>query len=159
MKISLDRYCSKTRKVSRCRPAVSNETILAINQEFFFINVALVQSITNLVLLGFWLMLLPWLFILSCTTIYFFIKNFFSTVYISVNTILECSYLCFGWEIRYPLSTYTTRGIKGVGHLKCVQVQTGGGGWKIGLKYIGTKWMTLNKCCRTIFVHFFGQVH
>ena len=77
MKISLGGYCSKIRKVSRCRPAVSNETILAINQEFFFINVALVQSITNLVLLGFWLMLLPWLFILSCTTIYFFIKNFF----------------------------------------------------------------------------------
>ena len=89
-----------------------NETILATKQEFFFTNVALVKSITDIVLLGFWLILLPWMFISSYTTIYFFVKNFFSNVYISVNTIFECSYLSFGWEIGHPLSMYVTRGMK-----------------------------------------------
>ena len=45
----------------------------------------------------FWLMLLP--FISSNTTIYFFVKKFFSNVYTSVNTIFECCYLFVGWEI------------------------------------------------------------
>ena len=58
---------------SRCRPAVPNETILATTQEFFFAKIALVQSITDIVLLGFWLMLLSWMFFLSYTTIYVFI--------------------------------------------------------------------------------------
>ena len=38
---------------------VSNGTIVATKQEFFFTKVALVQSITDIVLLGFWLILLP----------------------------------------------------------------------------------------------------
>ena len=38
---------------SRCRPAVPNETILATTQEFFFAKIALVQSITDIVLLVF----------------------------------------------------------------------------------------------------------
>ena len=41
----MDAYGSKIGKVSRCRPAVSNETILATRQEFFFTKVAPVQSI------------------------------------------------------------------------------------------------------------------
>ena len=45
--------------VSRCRPTVWNETILATKQEFFFTKVAPVQSITDIVLLGFWLILPP----------------------------------------------------------------------------------------------------
>ena len=45
--MSLDGYSSKTRKVSRCRPAISNETILATRQGFFFTKVAPVQSITD----------------------------------------------------------------------------------------------------------------
>ena len=49
--MSLDGYGSKTRKVSRCRPAVSNETILATRQEFFFTKVAPVQSITDIAFL------------------------------------------------------------------------------------------------------------
>ena len=49
--MSLDGYGSKTRKVSRCRPAVSNETILATRQEFILTEVAPVQSITVIVLL------------------------------------------------------------------------------------------------------------
>ena len=44
---------SKIRKVSRCRPTVSNEPILATKQEFFFAKVAPVQSITDIVLMGF----------------------------------------------------------------------------------------------------------
>ena len=51
--ISLGRYGSKIRKVSRWRPIVSNETILTTKLEFFFTKVVLVQSITDILLLGF----------------------------------------------------------------------------------------------------------
>ena len=37
--------------VSRCRPALSNETVPATRQELFFTKVAPMQSITNIVLL------------------------------------------------------------------------------------------------------------
>ena len=53
MRISLDEYGSKKRKVSTCRPTVSNETILATKQEFFFTKVAPVQSIMTLYYWGF----------------------------------------------------------------------------------------------------------
>ena len=49
----MDGYGSKIQKVSRCRPAVSNETILATKQEFFFTKAAPVQSIADIVPLGF----------------------------------------------------------------------------------------------------------
>ena len=45
--ISLNEYDSKIRKVDRCRPAVSNETILATRQEIFF------TSTTDIILLDF----------------------------------------------------------------------------------------------------------
>ena len=77
VRISLDVYGSKIRKVSICRATVSNETFLATKQEFFFTKAAPVQSITDIVLLGFWLILLPGMFISSYTTIYFFVKIFF----------------------------------------------------------------------------------
>ena len=106
--ISLDEYDSKIRKVSRCRPTLSNETILATRQEFFFSKVAPAQSITDIVLLGFWLMLFSWTFISSYTTIYFFVKVFInSNVYISVNTIFECLYMFFGWKRGHQLSIWT----------------------------------------------------
>ena len=57
------------RKVSRYRPAASNETILATWQEFFFTKAALVQIIIDIALLDFWLMLLPWTFISYYTAI------------------------------------------------------------------------------------------
>ena len=41
------------RKIIRCRPAVSNEIILATRQEFFFAKVAAVQRITDIALLDF----------------------------------------------------------------------------------------------------------
>ena len=56
---------------------VSNETILATKQEFFFTKVAPVQSITDIVILGFSLLLLPGMFISCYTIIYFFVNNFF----------------------------------------------------------------------------------
>ena len=93
---------------------VSNETILATKQGFFFTKVAPVQSITDIALLGFWLILLPGMFISYSTITYFFVKNVFSNVYISVNTIFECSYLSFGWQIGHPLSMYVTRWMEGV---------------------------------------------
>ena len=104
--ISLDSYDSKIRKASRYRPAVSNETILATRQEFFFTKVAPVQSITDIVLFDFWLMLLCLMFTSSYTTIYFFVKKFiFSNVYISVNTIFECLYMLF-WLRKGSLIKY-----------------------------------------------------
>ena len=78
--------------------------------------------------MGFSLILLPGMFISYYTIIYFFVKNFFSNVYISVNTIFECSYLSFGWEIGHPLSMYVTRGMER-GHPKCLQMRTGGEGY------------------------------
>ena len=59
---------------------VKKETILATEQEFLFTKVAPVQSITDIVLLGCLLILLPGMFISSYTTIHFFKKNFFSNV-------------------------------------------------------------------------------
>ena len=46
-------YGSKMRNVSRCRPPVSHETILATKQKSFFTKVAPVKSMTDIVPLGF----------------------------------------------------------------------------------------------------------
>ena len=56
---------------------VSNETILATKQEFFFTKVAPGQSITDIVLFGLSLILLPGMFISYYTIIYFFVNKFF----------------------------------------------------------------------------------
>ena len=128
VRISLEVYGSEITKVSRGRPTVSNETILATKQEFSSTKGAPVKSITDIVLVGFWLILLPGMFISSYTTIYLFvIFFFFSNAYISVNMILECSYLSFGWEIGYPVSTHLTRGVEVViqNVHRCVQVERG----------------------------------
>ena len=114
MRTSLDGYGSKIRKVSRCRRTVSNETILATKQEFFFTIAAPVQSITNILLLGFFINTAPWNVYFILNYHLFFRKEFyFSNIYISVNTIFEYSYLSFGWEIGHPLSLYVTRGMEG----------------------------------------------
>ena len=108
MRISLAGYGFKIRKVSGCRLAVSNKTILTTKQEFFFTKVAPVQSITDILLWNFWWILLPWVFISSYASTYFFVKNFFSIIYISLNTIFESSSLgslVFHWKISHPLST------------------------------------------------------
>ena len=105
--ISLVGYGCKIRKASRCWPTVSNRTILATKQELFFTKLAPVQNITDTEGLDFLLILLPF-----NTTIYFFVKNFFPNVKISVNTIFECCYLFLRWKISHPLSTYTTGGME-----------------------------------------------
>ena len=74
----------------------SIETIISTMQEFFFTKVDPVQSITDITLLGFSLILLPGMLVSYYTIIYFFVNFFFSNVYISVSTIFECSYLRFG---------------------------------------------------------------
>ena len=82
--MSLDWYGSKTRKESKYRAAVSNETILATRQETFFTKVTPVQSITGII--GFLInaALLNFYFV----KIYFFVKKpIFSNVNISVNMI------------------------------------------------------------------------
>ena len=92
---------------------MSNETILATKQEFFFTKVAPVQSIADIVLLAFLLIMFPGMFISSYTSLFCFRKEFcFSNVYISVNTIFECSYLPFGWETGHPLGMCVTRGME-----------------------------------------------
>ena len=73
--ISLDGHGFKIQKVSRSRPAVSNETTLATRQEFSLQKLTSMQSITDIVLLDFWLMLLSWMFVLSYTIIYFFVNK------------------------------------------------------------------------------------
>ena len=110
--ISLNGYGCKIRKVSRCRPAVSNETILATRQEFFFTKVAPIQSITGILLLDFSLMLLSWMFqifISSDTNIYFFIKNLFFRMLIFQWTRHSNVFICyFGSERDHQLRPYAT---------------------------------------------------
>ena len=55
-------------------------------------------------------------------------SGFFLKVYISMNTIFECSYLSYGWKIGHPLTMYVTRGMEG-DHPKCLQIRTGGEGY------------------------------
>ena len=107
----------------------SNENILATRQKFFFRKVAPVQSITDIVLLDFCLVLPSWMFISFYTTIYFFVKKFiFSNVCIFMNTIFESLYIFFGWEREHQLSTYATGGGGMGSHPKCAQLRTGRGG-------------------------------
>ena len=106
--ISLDGYGCQIQKVSRCRPVVSNETILATRQEILFTKVSSMQSITHIVLLEVWLMLLSRMFTSSYITIYFFINIFiFSNVYISVNTIFECRSLLSRLTFTHTVSCWS----------------------------------------------------
>ena len=117
--ILLDGCGSKIQKVNRCRPAVSNKNILVSRQEFFFTKADPVQSITNIILLdlnicifwiciiGYWLMLLSWMFISSYTTIYFFVKKIF----------LKCLHFS-EYNIRMSLYLYWLR--KGQS-IKCIR--------------------------------------
>ena len=117
MRISLDGYGSKIRKVSRCRPTVSTETILATKQEFFYKSSPRTKH--N------WHCTIGFLFNTDLQNVYFilhylsfFVKIFFLNIYISVNIIFKCTYLSFGWEIGHPCN-----------HPKCVHVLTGGEGY------------------------------
>ena len=97
-------------KKRKCRPAVWNETILATRQEFFFTKVAPVQSITDIALLDFWLMLPYWTFISSYTTIYFFANLFFQMFifrWIRYSNVFVCF---FDWDREDQLSMYANGG-------------------------------------------------
>ena len=100
----MDGYGSKIRKVNRCRPVVSIETILATRQEFFFTKVAPVQSITDIVL-----------FLISAAllNIYFFLHYhlvfrkeiyFFKCLYFSEYDI-RMSW-CVFWSRKGPSTKY-----------------------------------------------------
>ena len=114
-------------------------------------------KLTDIALLFFWLMLLPWMFISSYTIIYFFVKNFFLNVYISLNAIFECSYLFFGCKIGHPLSMCNTGGMEWAiqNVYGCVQ---GEGFEKSVIRHVRTKWMAASKCYGIVFVHWFGDI-
>ena len=71
-----------------------------------------------------------------------------------------------GWERDHPLSTYATGGMEGADRgegggviqnvYKCVQ---GEEEEKSIIRYVRTKWMVRNKCCRMFFMHWFAQIH
>ena len=125
------------------------ETILATRQEFFFTKVAPVQSITDIILFDFWLMLLSWMFISSYTAIYFFVKKFiFSNAYISVNTIVECLYMSFGWERGHQLSTHATDGGMGVIQNACNCQERG-----CHDSCVRTHWHVFSWCTQAYVIH------
>ena len=78
---------------------------LATKQEFFFTKVAPVQSVVDIVLMDFWLILLPFI---SFSTIFRKVYILFSNDSILVNMVFERCYLFFGCEIGHPLSMYDT---------------------------------------------------
>ena len=124
----MDGYGSKIRKVSIYRPALSNETILATRQEFFITKLAPVQSITGIILLNFWLMLLSWMFTSSYTIYiyiyFFFLKEiyFFEWLNFSEYDIWMSFWLRKGPSIKYVRKWW------GMGrHPKCVQLRTRAG--------------------------------
>ena len=108
----MDEYGSKIQKVGRWRPTISNETILAIKQEFFFTKAAPVQSITDIAILGFLINTasLNVYFILHYHL--FFRKDFFFECLYFSEYDIQIFLLVFGWEMSYPLSTYATGGME-----------------------------------------------
>ena len=72
----------------------------------------------------------------------FFRKDFFSNVYISVNTIIECSYLPFGWEIGRLLRSKQL----GEGVIQNVR-------WSLQAKRVITSHVYV--CTYTIYFHVF----
>ena len=131
VRLSLKGYGSKTRKVSRC--TVSNETILATKQKFFFTKVAPVQSITDIVLLGFWLIVLPE-FLFHPALPFIFSWIFFKCLYFSEYDIQM--FLLVFWLRNRPSIKYERNWQNGGErvHSKCEQECTGEGDWKIGRK-------------------------
>ena len=106
-------YGSKIRKVSRYRSTVS-VTFLATKQEFSFTKVSPIQSVTEIVLLG---------FLINTTPLnVYFILNY--------HLFFIKSYLFFVCEMGHTLNTCAT-GRMGGGHKKCVQGRTVGEGYHV----------------------------
>ena len=151
----MDRYRSKIRKVSRCRPTVSNQTILATGQEFFFTKVAPVQNITELLLLGFLINIVPLnVYFILHYDIFFRKELLFECLYFGEYNILM--FLSVFWLKNRPsLSMYATRvmEVEVIQNMyRCVQVL---GVEKLVIRYVRTKWMTPNKCFGIFVVHWF----
>ena len=139
VRISLDGYGSKIWKVSKCRPTLSNEAILATKQEFFFTKLASVQSITDILVLGFWFILLTWMFISSYTTIYFFRKEFFlKCLYFSEYDIWMFLFV-FLLRNRPSIKYVHTWGNGGGSYKMCTGVCRGSGVEKSVIRYVCTK--------------------
>ena len=97
-------------------------------EELFFTKVAPAQSITEIVLLGFWLIMLPGMFISSYTITYFFVNNFFSECLYFSEYVIRMFLLVF-WLRNKQAIKYVRNWRNGGGHQKCVQVRTGGEGY------------------------------
>ena len=97
-------------------------------EELFFTKVAPAQSITEIALLGFWLIMLPGMFISSYTVTYFFVNNFFSECLYFGEYVIRMFLLVF-WLRNKPSIKYVRNWRNRRGHQKCVQVRTGGEGY------------------------------
>ena len=119
---------SKIRKVSRCRPAVSNETILATRQEILFTKAIPVKSITDIVLLVFLIntALRNFYFIIHYYLLFRKEIYFFDCLYFSEYNIRMS--LCVLWLRKGPSIKYVRNCWVDEGHPKCVQLCTGRGG-------------------------------
>ena len=105
-----------------------------------YIVIYLKMFITDKLLFNFSLMLLSWMFISSCTTIYFFECLYFSEYEFCISL-----YVFFGWERAHQLSTSATGGEWAI-HPKCRQLCKEGG-------------VTPHLYVRTyIFFHDFGSI-
>ena len=105
--------------------SVSNEAILATKQKFFFAKVALLQSITDIALLGFWLILHPGVFISYYTIICFFAKKkFFECFYFSEYAIRM--FLFVFWLRNMPSIKYVGNKGNERGHPKFLQMRRRG---------------------------------
>ena len=94
--------------------SIISQTILATRQEFFLTKVEFVQSITDIALLNFCLMLLSWMFILSCTTIFFFRKEIYLFKWLHINE----------YDIQMPLYVFWLRKGPSIKY-KCIQLFKG----------------------------------
>ena len=127
VRISLDGYGSKIRKISRSRPTVSNETILATKQEFFFTEVALVQSITDIVLVSLLINTAPQNVYFILHYHLFFVKIFFfEYLYLSEYDIRM--FLFVSWLRNRPSIKYVrNQGNVGGSSKMCTGAYSGNG--------------------------------
>ena len=78
-----------------------------------FTKVASFQSITDIVILDFSVILLPGMLISYYAIIYFSVNNFFPMfIFQWIRYSNALIYLSFGWEIGHPSSMYVTRGME-----------------------------------------------
>ena len=122
--ISLDGYGSQIRKVSRCTPPVSNETILATRQGFFFTKVAPLQSISDIVFLDlsqrklfFRMFMFQWIWHSNVFTCFFVEKGAINSVHtqlagdpkcVKLRTVggRGCHASCVGTRLHYLFSCF-----------------------------------------------------